>query len=212
MFHNVLHKLKRSKQYPQEIERKNTKDTSLGDTIPTKHQFYLETPVKERAPESVEKLLLSFGHAPGEGIRTSSSVSSLSSNSASTYDLPRRKSIEASDQDSADTAKAAHPLALCAPHYFEQPAPPLKDAQFVPSFWSTFFECCHPVLEAEPTYSAAPTDKTLLGRFLAEEISEDVETNEVVAKNKRGIFRGWNKSKRAAACGNESAFFPTGES
>lgn len=214
MVFHVLGKLRRNRsskqELPPEIEQKKTNDTSLGDTIPTKHQFYLETPVKTKAPESVEKLLLSFGHSPGEGIRTSSSVSSLSSNSVSTYDLPRRKSIEDMDDDSAASTRAAHPLAMCAPQYFEPVAPPLKDAKHVPTFWSTFFECCHPVLEVEPTYSAAPTDKTMFGRFLSddeeeEEGRDDGETNEVAKK--RGVFRAWTKKSRRVACGAQDSFF-----
>jgi len=208
MVFNVFGKLRRNKHQPREIEEKATIDTSIGDTIPTKHQFYLETRVK-KAPEPVEKLLLSFGQSPGDGIRTSSSVSSLSSNSASTYDLPRRKSIEDTDDDSTVTARAAYPLAICAPQYFELAAPPLKDAKYVPTVWSTLFECCHPsVLQVEPTYSVARTDETKMGRFLASEDPEDPEdweTNEVVGR-KKGIFRGW-KGRRSACGGTDSALF-----
>lgn len=205
MVFQVLGKLRRSHLKQPEIERKQTYDTSLGDTIPTKHQFYLETPVKQKAPpESVEKILLSFGHAPGEGIRTSSSVSSISSNSASTFDLPRRKSVDEDEEDDADSTRAAHPFAMCTPQYFEPAAPPLKDAKHVPAtFWSTFFECCHPVLHAEPTYQSsieAPTDQSLFGRFLPEEDRDDGETNVQVMK-KRGMFRAWTRKSRPTACG-----------
>jgi hypothetical protein len=205
MVFQVFNKLRRSHSKQAEIERKKTNDTSLGDTIPTKHQFYLETPVKQKPPpEAVEKILLSFGHAPGEGIRSSSTVSSLSSNSASTYDLPRRKSIEEDSNDDASSTRAAHPLTMCAPQYFESAAPPLEDAKHVPStFWSIFFECCHPSLEAEPTYQSsvgAPTDKTLFGRFLPQEDRDDGETNEQVLK-RRGVFRAWTRKSQRAACG-----------
>ena len=205
---NVFGKLRRNKV--PDLERKKTNDTSLGDTIPTKHQFYLETPVK-KAPEAVEKILLSFGHAPGEGIRTSSTVSSLSSNSASTFDLPRRKSTEDADETSAGTTRAAHPLAMCAPAYFEPAAPPLKDAKHVPSLWNTCLQCCHPMLDMEPTYSAAPTDKTLFGRFLEteeEEELDDGETNEVAKKR---AFRSWRKGRKTT-CGTEPGFVNTGQS
>lgn len=192
---------------PPGIEKKGTNETSLGDTIPTKQQFYLETPKKKKTSEPVEKLLLSFGHSPGEGIRTSSTVSSLSSNSASTYDLPRRRSIDEADddEDSVETVRPAFPLAVCAPQYFEPAAPPLQDAKHVPSFWSTLFECCHPVLEAEPACTSVPTDGSAMGRFLKVEEFNDWETNEVVAR-KRGLFRGWKNNRP------ETSFFATGQS
>jgi hypothetical protein len=178
-----------------------SKDDSLGDTIPTKHQFFMELPVK-RKPEPVESLLLSFGSSlHREGISSASTVSSLSSNSVSVYDLPRReKSLEGADS-TFDTSRQPKTTSLscciASPTCLEEEAPPLKNAQHAPTLWNTLFSCCSPeALDTEPTYSVTQTaglsDKSLFGFFETDDEGEEGEVSNKVAK-KKGGFRAWRQ-------------------
>ena len=184
-------------------------DDSFGETLQTKDQFFMELPVK-RELQPMESLLSSLGaNLQTGGIRSASTVSSLSSNSASTCDLPRRnKSLDS--KDDADYPYATHhhhlsskgpssPLAWLAPSLFEEEVAgePLKNPKHTPTFWQTLFSCCShdAVLDVDPTYSVAPTEKSLFGFFDSNDEQDEVDASNKVAK-KRGGFILWRRAYR----------------
>jgi hypothetical protein len=188
----------RFRRNSKQLQQSN--DDSIGDTIPTKHQFFMELPVK-RQLEPVESLLLSFGSRRlSERIRSTSTVSSLSSNSVSTFDLPRReKSLKGEDSQRQTTCQTTSPpLACCAPlpMFLEEETPPLKNDQHAPTLWKALFSCCSPdALNAEATYSVAQTagcsDKSLFGYFDTDEEGEAEASNKVARK--KGGLRAWRQ-------------------
>lgn len=177
-------------------------EQSIGDTLPLKHQFMMEVPIKKN-PHTVESLLLSFGSGVrSEGIRSASSVSTLSSNSTATYELPRRdKSSE--DDTASDGAPRGGPLALslCSPVFYEEEAPPLKDAQYVPTFWSTWFGCCSPsdILPSPELACSSDTrtEKTTFGFWYSDEKISGEDTSIKVAKKRAGII-AWKQRRTTA--------------
>jgi hypothetical protein len=172
-------------------------DDSIGDTIPTKHQFFMELPVK-RQLEPVERMLLPFGpRTLGEGIRSTSTVSSLSSNSVSTSDLPRQKKLLKGEDSQCQTTSP--PLACCTPlpMFLEEKTPLLKNDQHAPTLWKALFSCCSPdALDAEANYSVTQTagcsDKTFFGYFDTDEDGEVAEASNKVAR-KWGGLRAWRQ-------------------
>jgi hypothetical protein len=191
----------RFRRNSKQLDQSN--DDSLGDTIPTKYQFFMEFPVKGKL-EQVESLLLSFGAKTlSEEIRSASTVSSLSSNSASTYDLPRReKSLKGEDSmlDTSRQRKTTLPPPACCvavPMFLEEETPPLKIDQQSPTLFRALFSCCSPdTLDTEPTYSVAPTagfsDKSLFGFSDTDGEGEGEEVSNKVAK-KNGGLRAWRQ-------------------
>lgn len=189
---SIFGKFRRNKQEKASSAEGEKLDDSFGETIPTKDQFFMELPVK-RELEPVESLLLSLGASiQTDGIRSASTISSLSSNSASTCDLPRRQR----DADAADPYEKhlaskgpSSPLAWFAPSLFEEEAaPPLKNAKHVPSFWQTWLSCC--AHDAVVDDSVAPTEISLFGFFGSDDEGDEAEASNKVAK-KRGGFNVW---------------------
>lgn len=187
----VFGRFRRSKK--DALSSEGQKDDSFGETIPPEKQFFMELPVK-RELQPVESLLLSLGASiQTDGIRSASTISSLSSNSESACDLPRRnKALDSKDTpyETPSSKGTSSPLAWFAPSLFEEEAPPLKNANHVSTFWQTWLSCCaHDALDTEPTYSVAPTDKSLFGFF---ESDDEGEASNKVAK-KKGGFNGWRQ-------------------